>query len=135
MKKLLWLDDVRDPFKSYWVERYSPIGTDVEINWVASYNDFVNYVKEEGVPDGVCFDHDLGEEYIKFYFENGGHENPPNPLDGTFVEKSGYDAAKWLCDYCYDNKLPIPPYNIQSSNPVGKQNIDSYIKNFIKYNY
>ena len=33
-----------------------------------------------------------------------------------------------------DNELPIPKYNIQSANPVGRENIDSLLKNFIKRN-
>ena len=63
MKKLLWLDDMRNPYHGDWVQRYSPIGTDVEINWVCSYNDFVGYIKEEGIPDGVCFDQ-IGRAHV-----------------------------------------------------------------------
>jgi hypothetical protein len=48
-------------------------------------------------------------------------------------EKTGMDCAKWLVDYCLDNKLTLPLYNIQSANPSGKDNIDGLLKNFIKY--
>jgi hypothetical protein len=48
------------------------------------------------------------------------------------IEKSGYDAAKWLVDYCIDNEIDFPEYAIQSANPVGKENIDGLIKNFRK---
>ena len=43
------------------------------------------------------------------------------------------DCAKWLVDYCIDNQLTLPLYNIQSANPVGKENIDGLLKNFIKH--
>lgn len=48
-------------------------------------------------------------------------------------EKIGYDCAKWLVEYYIDNKLKLPLYNIQSANPVGKENIDKLLKNFINF--
>lgn len=55
------------------------------------------HIINHSLPDGICFDHDLGEE------------------------KTGYDCAKWLVDYCMDNNLKLPLYAIQSANPVGKE--------------
>ena len=44
MKKLLWLDDVRNPFENDWLN-FSPIGKNVEVHWVKSYDEFIkNYV-------------------------------------------------------------------------------------------
>jgi hypothetical protein len=34
-----------------------------------------------------------------------------------------------------DNNKPLPLYNIQSANPVGKENIDGLLKNFLKFQY
>jgi hypothetical protein len=48
-------------------------------------------------------------------------------------EMTGMDCAKWLVDYCIANQLTLPLYNIQSANPVGKENIDGLLKNFIKH--
>ena len=131
MKKLLWLDDFRDPFdqKSDWL-KYSPIGRDVDVIWVKNYQEFVDYIMIHGLPDAICFDHDLSDEHYnaKMYL---GEEY--NELYDTFVEKTGYDCAKWLCDYCLDNNKDIPPYNIQSYNPIGKKNIDLLLKNFISF--
>lgn len=122
MKRLLWLDDYRDPFDKEvdWLV-FSPIGRDVEIHWVKSYQDFVRWVTENGLPDGICFDHDLGFTN-EYYIEN----NLPSPL----IEKTGYDCAKWLVDYCINNKFELPLYNIQSANPIGKENIDKLLTNF-----
>ena len=131
MKKLLWLDDFRDPFdqKSDWL-KYSPIGRDVDVIWVKNYQEFVDYIMIHGLPDAICFDHDLSDEHYnaKMYL---GEEY--NELYDTFVEKTGYDCAKWLCDYCLDNNKDIPPYNIQGYNPIGKKNIDLLLKNFISF--
>lgn len=116
MKKLLlWLDDSRDPFdtRTDWLV-FSPIGRDVDIVWANSYEEFVEYFEDgHKIPDAICFDHDLGDE--------------------SDDEKTGYDCAKYLIDFCEDNDIELPLYNIQSSNPVGKNNIDSLLKSFIKY--
>lgn len=118
MKKL-YLDDIRTPKTDCW-----------EI--VRTYDEFVKYIETNGVPDVISFDHDLAKEHTKYYFENGGHENPPNPLNQQFNEKTGYDAAKWLCEYCWTNGLPLPEWNVHSANPVGSDNIKFLLNNFQK---
>jgi len=60
-------------------------------------------------------------------------------------EKTGYDCAKWLVDYFYDNhpeyilmsrgekkneKIPFPTVYVHSANPIGAANIMGYINNF-----
>ena len=110
MKKLLWLDDQRDPFNKTadWLS-YSPLGYEVEVLWVKNATDFKIWIMENGLPDGICFDHDLGED-----------------------SASGYDCAKWLVDYCLDNNVPPPLWSSQSANPVGRTNINRLLKNFIR---
>lgn len=93
----LYLDDIRDPKTEGW-----------EI--VRNYDDFVNFITENGLPDEISFDHDLGEK----------------------DERTGYDAAKWLCEYCWDNGLPIPPWNVHSANPVGRDNIKQLLMSYEK---
>ena len=100
MKKLLWIDDFRNPVKYV-------IG-DYDIVWVKNYDDFCKYINENGLPDIICFDHDLGEE------------------------KSGHDCAKFVINYCQKHNLDIPDYDIQSSNNVGKDNIRSLLNNWHK---
>jgi hypothetical protein len=118
-QKKLYLDDVRTPKSDGW-------------DIVRSYDEFVNYIEINGVPDEISFDHDLSREHTKYFFDNGGHKNPPNPLEGKFEEKTGYDAAKWLCDYCWTNGIPLPKCNVHSANPVGSDNIKFLLKNFEK---
>ena len=117
MKKLLWLDDQRNPFKDNWVRDYSPIGEDCEINWIKTYRDFVYRITEHGLPDAICFDHDIENFHIN---------------KSTFREYTGYDCAKWLIDYCLDGDLDLPLFSIQSSNPAGKENIKSLLNNYNK---
>jgi len=131
-KRLLWLDDARDPFDKEidWVV-FSPIGRNVDIAWVVSYKEFTEYIQTHGLPDGICFDHDLGDIVEKKSRSKGMSKKISRQLKQ--MEKTGYDCAKWLVSFCLDNNKQIPPYNIQSANPVGKENIDKLLKSFIKF--
>ena len=112
MKKiLLWLDDSRDPLENDWLV-FSPIGKDVDVNWVTTQMEFKDWIMINGLPDAICFDHDLGTG-------NG----------------DGYECATWLCKYCDTKNLKLPLYAMQSANTVGRENIDCYFKNYMKYCY
>ena len=133
MKKrtLLWLDDVRNPVERDWLV-FSHIGRDVDVVWVKSYFEFTTWIEKNGLPDAICFDHDLGEDESIERVKRGLSKRQVRILKKE--AKSGMDCAKWLVEYCIDNKLSLPKYNIQSANPVGKENIDSLLKNFTKRN-
>jgi len=132
-KKLLWLDDYRDPFDKEvdWMV-FTPIGRDVEIHWVLSYLEFTQWIKKNGLPDGICFDHDLGGDIKQNLIKQGYSKREAKKIRQNMELPNGYDCAKWLVDYCIDKKQPLPLYNIQSANPTGKENIDKLLQNFIK---
>lgn len=91
----LYLDDMRTP----------PSGYDL----VRSYDEFVAWIDENGVPDLVDFDHDLGD------FD----------VDGN--ERTGVDCAKYLVMVCMDQKVGVPRFNVHSGNPGGAANIISFM--------
>lgn len=144
--KLLWLDDERNPHKNDWLN-FSPIPRDqiTEVIWVKNFVQFVYYISNLGLPDGICFDHDLGvlypvkrgvsseeeiEEFLKkplIEMETGSYR------EGTIEFLTGYDCAKWLIEYCIDNDLKLPLYSSQSANPVGRENILCLLNNYKKY--
>ena len=101
---LLWLDDERDPEDARW-RSYFPLPEPMVI-WVKTYEQFVDWISTNDLPNAICFDHDLGEE------------------------RSGFDAAKWLTEHCLNNGKPLPAWNIQSANPIGKENIASLLRSF-----
>ena len=101
-KVVYWIDDVRDP-KNFLPGRKK----DDTVFWFKDYDSFVRHLIKFGLPDSIWFDHDLGQN------------------------KSGKDCADFLVDYCLDRGLPLPEYNSQSQNPVGRENI---IKLFESYN-
>jgi len=73
-----------------------------------SYNKAVLLIENE-LPEFISFDHDLGEE------------------------KSGYDLAKYVVEYCIDKNIPIPRYKVHSANPVGAENIRKLLENYSEY--
>ena len=113
MKRLLWLDDLRDPSKMDWLIRYAHeyyYKKENKVYWVKSYEEFIEWINKNGLPTKIAFDHDLGLGY------------------------SGYDAAKWIIDYCMDRNEPIPEWVVQSSNPVGRRNIDQLLYRYKELN-
>ena len=70
------------------------------------------------------FDYDLADIHYT-------HQNQVIDYD-NYDEKTSYDCAKWLIDYCMNNDKDVPDYLIHSMNVVGGQNIDKYIKNYLK---
>ena len=119
MKTILWLDDIKNPFVAgmdwwftiqYLKEEYLEIDDEeCEVHWVKTQSEFENYIKENGLPDLISFDNDLG-------IGNG----------------EGYDCAKWLVKYCMDNIVQCPKWYVHSSNPVAKENIEKLLNNFKK---
>jgi len=120
----IFLDDIRDPVDSFFYTG-NPI---YKTKWVIvrNYDEFVSYITKNGMPNIISFDHDLGDiEY----------ETTPNKIIdySKYNEKSGYDCAKWLIDYCIENDLYPPNYLIHSQNNVGGRNIKSLIENYKKF--
>jgi len=78
---------------------------------VRNYNQFVKIIQERGLPSFISFDHDLDEEY---------------------VNKTGFDCAKWLIEYCMKTSQPLPDFQVHSMNPVGKLNIQNVLNSYKK---
>ena len=121
--KRLFLDDERDPYKVTWVEM--PLGP-----WeiVRSYREFTDWVTKNGVPAFVSFDHDLADEHYRKSMYNPDRHYSNYYTDGTFKEKTGRCCAQWLVELCLDSKIPIPPYQVHSMNPIGQENIRSVME-------
>lgn len=117
MKYNLFLDDIREPNGSkHLIEKVlSPYDGPYILDEIYSrefivaknYDQFVECIDKHGMPEYVLFDHDLGED------------------------KTGYDCAKYLVDYCIYNKLEFPDFCVHSANPVGRENIIKYIINAV----
>lgn len=118
------MDDVRTPLKE--PEGYHP--------WVVvrNYNEFVNWITNNGIPEIISFDHDLADEHIEDYYDQKLKNGWQNPSYDKFKEKTGLDCAKWLCEHSKKTNQPIFWVVVHSHNPVGATNIQSYINNYLK---
>jgi hypothetical protein len=112
----LFLDDERFPKDVKWMQL-------PPLRWiiVRNFEQFVNIIQRNGLPNAVSFDHDLADEhYVTTLSKN------------SYKEKTGYECAKWLIEYCIEKNLNFPKYTVHSLNPIGKQNIISLIDSYIK---
>lgn len=104
----LFLDDLRDIPMVY--ENL----TDADFVIVRNFNDFKKVILENGLPELISFDNDLGLN------ENG------------MLAEDGYAAAKWLV---YESNLDLRnlKFNVHSANPVAAQQIQSLLDNYIRH--
>jgi hypothetical protein len=108
MKYKLFLDDIRD------VKMVYKNLTDEDFVIVRNFKDFKQVIIENGLPELISFDNDLGLD------EN---EN---------IAEDGYAAAKWLV---YESELDLRnlKFNVHSANPVAAQQIQSLLDNYIRH--
>jgi len=120
----LFLDDIRNPKDGIGLVPSIMNKFYFENDWnvVRSYDEFIDFIKTNGVPKFISFDHDLSDEH----YNN-------NILSDSYVEKTGFECAKWLVYFCLDNTKQLPEFMVHSANPVGKKNIESYLKNAQKH--
>ena len=108
----LFIDDERVPMDVKW-GTWQDQALYRDADWVIARNwgDVLEIVLTFGFPKLISFDHDLGEG-----------------------EKTGYEIARKLCDMIMDG-IPLPEnfeFRVHSKNPVGAENIRSYMNNFLK---
>jgi hypothetical protein len=121
--KYLFLDDERMPGDVTWID----IGGGATWNIVRSFDQAVEWVNQNGFPDVISFDHDLGYE---------GYDTTESGIvvvTNAKEEKSGYDFAKWLVDLDMDtNAMPENfSFTVHSKNPIGAANIKGYLDSYI----
>lgn len=133
MEYNLFLDDERIPINCVgytwqWMKSTSMYS---HMEWiiVRDYDQFVNYITEHGLPMLVSFDHDLADEHYAI-----GMASDFTEFDYSKAkEKTGMEAAKWLVDYCIDNKVKLPEYLVHSYNTCGRGNIQGLLDSFRKF--
>jgi len=117
-KLRLYLDDVRTPVAEDWIV-------------VKNYNEFVAQIKLHGLGnfEVISLDHDLGDSAMIEYYTNV--KNNYNLDYENILEKTGYDAAKFLVAESMNEKIPLPQIYIHSANPIGSANMMGYINNYL----
>ncbi|MFH6993983.1 cyclic-phosphate processing receiver domain-containing protein [Flavobacterium sp. FlaQc-48] len=107
-KYKLFLDDIRD------VKMVYKNLTDDDFVIVRNFYDFKKVILENGLPELISFDNDLGLD------------------ENDLIAEDGYAAAKWLV---YESGLDLQnlKFNVHSANPVAAQQIQSLLDNYIKH--
>lgn len=120
----LYLDDFRDPEDTfaYTHNQIYLLGWKV----VRSYDEFIKCIEENGLPEVVSMDHDLADSHYYAMQDNISEDDYD-----ICEEKTGYHCAKYMINYCIDNKKELPQtILVHSMNPCGSQNIKSLIRNY-----
>jgi len=136
-KRCLFLDDVREVKEAVlWDRNKSLIAESGISEWkwdiVRSYDEFVEYIKKNGIPDVVSFDNDLwdvsyelqinptNEELTKQFQMIGWQE---------FRIKTGAHCAQYLVEACRAHGKPVPTYYIHTANSAARPIIREILEN------
>lgn len=132
----LFLDDIRLPKDAIGLVPSNMNQFYWKNDWfvVKNYDEFRNYIEKNGLPDFISFDHDLADFHYDLKPEDYDSMSEDDMVRkfGS-MEKTGFDCAKWLVDWCLENSLKLPDFVVHSANPIGKQNIQSYLYNAKKH--
>ena len=122
-ERYVFLDDFRNPIDSAFYTK-NRIYEVLQWNVVRNYDEFVEDTLKNGLADGYSFDHDLADSH---------YDQQSNIKYDSFTEKTGYDCAKWLINYCIENGKELPSIIlIHSMNPAGSANIKSLFDTYAK---
>lgn len=128
----LFLDDIREPVEVY---EYTKMGTYIHNDWkvVRNFEQFIDWITKNGLPYCISFDHDLADtHYTPEIYWTDYEASKKYQEAQTHKEKTGYECAMWLVDYCMDNNIKLPKYHCHSMNPVGRDKILGLFESFKK---
>jgi hypothetical protein len=127
---LLFLDDIRQPADVY---KYTGITLFIFKDWevVKNFEAFKTHIENNGLPQFVSFDHDLADShYAPPHLWNDYDKSKKWQDKQVHEEKTGYECARWLVEYCMINNKRLPQYYVHSMNPVGKDKILGLLNDF-----
>jgi hypothetical protein len=109
----IYLDDIRNP------------KTDKPWVVVRTYEEAVKHMTENGCPNYISLDHDLGMDIVDGKLECVDYD-----------AKTGYDLVKWMVDQDLEKGDFFPDnfeYNLHTANPVGRDNMNNHFKSYFKF--
>jgi hypothetical protein len=122
----LFLDDFRMPSDAF---NYMPNPMYNNEAWIVvrNYDQFVDCITKNGLPEIISFDHDLADVHY------GVQDHIDQDFYDLCEERTGYHCAQWMINYCLDNNKKLPRIIlIHSMNTVGAKNIESLFKTYLK---
>lgn len=136
--RMLYLDDFRNPIDSYHTMK-DTIYLSGKWNIVRNYNEFKQYIEDNGIPDIVSFDHDLADEHYtpaEYWDHYEASEEYQNQRYPEYKEKTGYDCLMFLLEHVLNPDARvniIPSILIHTANPVGRDKMKAAINSFNRY--
>jgi hypothetical protein len=122
----LILDDIREPQQCFLHDERKTLQQVSGIpnsSWdiVRSYDDFVAYIENYGIPKVVSFDNDLDPmsevDIQSEMMKSGEYDN------NRLIQKTGCDCAEYLANKCKELQKPIPKYYVHSANTFARPKI------------
>lgn len=125
----LFLDDIREPEHAF---EYTKQEMFLNQGWevVRNFDEFKSHIEKNGLPNFISFDHDLADTHYTPEYLWTDYDKSKEWQEQLQKEKTGYECAVWLVDYCIDNNLQLPKYYCHSMNPVGKDKIVGLLRSF-----
>jgi hypothetical protein len=131
MSYKLFIDDDRLPKNcvSWMKGRTDDPSIYLRDDWVVVRDlaEMVKVITERGLPEFVSFDHDLGKNNVKKLIAQGFSKRKARKI-ATF-EISGMHCASFLETVCRMMQQPLPKYAVHSLNPVGTENLLTFLRN------
>jgi hypothetical protein len=121
-RKYLFLDDNRKP-ETTWVHESRDYLLNVtktkSLDWkvVRSYGDFVDQIKNGGIPDVVTFDNDLTEAHMKAYVNE---VLAGVPWEWENQKEMGIHCALFLVSECERLGVELPECHIHTANEFAR---------------
>jgi len=119
MTTVIFLDDERSPKDVTWVD-YNGMFGDCNYHFPSSSKEWYDCLK-------VAYNRGMVSDII-FSFD---HDIQSFGADGA--EITGYDCLKSLVSLCLDNNITLPKCVFHTMNHIGKENMESYYKNALKF--
>jgi len=100
------------PWKLFLDDERFPADDDREWKIARSVGQAKAMIEENGLPYYMTLDHDLGEDL------------------------TGYDFVKWFVEHLMNYELEwTGTFYVHSQNPIGKQNMESYLDSYLRTRY
>ena len=129
--KNLFLDDKRMPSDAYLENLWdNPHEIYITEEWEIVENgiEFKEWIKSNGIPKKISFDHDLApSHYTPSHLWNDYNKSKEWQNKQKHTEITGAGCAIWLRWYCEENNLELPIWYCHSANPVGRDKIIKFL--------
>ena len=101
---------------------------------IRNYQEFVDYLENNPLPDFISFNHDLANEHTEDYLKQVMEQGYQEPRYQDYKEKTGLDCAMYLIEMIQAKSLTeLPSTACHSPNPIGARNIVTCISGFQKH--